>query len=148
MISISKFKRKDMWSGDHIDCIYLSFQDRCRRRILMKTKKGYEFLLNLEKSSMLKDGDALIDPNGNYIKIIASKEELMKVTCDSKKQLAILSWHIGNRHLNAEIRDNSIFLYRDSVISEMLKGLNAKVENVLDKFHPLEGAYSHKNHNH
>ena len=49
----------------------------------------------------------------------------------------------------AELRvDNSIFLYRDSVISEMLKGLNAKVENVLDKFHPLEGAYSHKNHNH
>ena len=34
------------------------------------------------------------------------------------------------------------------VKTEMLKGLNAKVENVLEKFHPLEGAYSHSKHNH
>ena len=81
-------------------------------------------------------------------KIIAKKEDLMRVSCNSNHQLAILSWHIGNRHLNAEIKNNSIFLYRDTVISEMLRGLNAKVENVLEKFHPLEGAYSHSKHNH
>ena len=148
MIVISKFIRKGLWSGDHVDCIYLSWQERCRRRISMKTNKGFEFLLNLDKPSMLRDGDALVNPDNNYIKIIAKKEELMRVSCNSNHQLAILSWHIGNRHLNAEIKDNSIFLYRDTVISEMLKGLNAKVENVLEKFHPLEGAYSHSKHNH
>ena len=53
-----------------------------------------------------------------------------------------LAWHIGNRHLAAEIEAERILILRDHVIRSMLEGLGAVVSDVVEPFNPLGGAYS------
>ena len=42
--------------------------------------------------------------NNNYkIKVQAKNEEVLKIEANDKKKLLALAWHIGNRHVPAEI---------------------------------------------
>jgi urease accessory protein len=60
-----------------------------------------------------------------------------------------LSWHLGNRHLKAQLERESgtgqlrILILRDRVILDMLRKLGAIVTEVSEPFFPEEGAYSH-----
>ena len=58
-----------------------------------------------------------------------------------KKRLLILAWHIGNRHIPAEIHKDYILIKRDKVIAKMLKLLGAKVLKKKLSFSPELGAY-------
>jgi urease accessory protein len=53
-----------------------------------------------------------------------------------------LAWHIGNRHLPAQIGEGRILIREDSVIEEMLIGLGAGVRHVTEPFTPEAGAYA------
>ena len=56
-----------------------------------------------------------------------------------------LAWHLGNRHLPAEIDAQRILIRYDHVIVEMLKGLGATVQEVSAPFNPEGGAYGEHN---
>ena len=43
------------------------------------------------------------------------------------KKLLALAWHIGNRHVPAEIHKDFILIKKDEVISKMLKLLGARI---------------------
>jgi urease accessory protein len=58
----------------------------------------------------------------------------------------LLAWHIGNRHLPAQIGDNRILLRRDKVIRQMLEALGAAVSDVSERFAPEHGAYHAHDH--
>jgi len=45
------------------------------------------------------------------------------VTAQGPEQLARLAWHIGNRHLQAQIERARILIREDHVIAHMLVGL-------------------------
>lgn len=59
-----------------------------------------------------------------------------------------LAWHLGNRHLAAQIDEDRIFIRRDHVIRAMLEGLGATVEEVKAPFQPVHGAYHAHGHGH
>jgi urease accessory protein len=65
----------------------------------------------------------------------------MAVTGRDSRHLALLAWHIGNRHLPAEIGDGRILLRRDNIIRAMLEALGAGVQDVRVPFAPEHGAY-------
>ncbi len=123
------------------DTITLSFDDRYRRRILMKSDHGFEFLLDLDKTTELRSGNFLELEDGKLIEIIAASEKLMKAS--SNDQLLIIkgAWHIGNRHLSCEINLGSLTLRFDHVIKEMLENLGLVVEIIYQPFNPEGGAY-------
>ena len=123
------------------DTITLTYDDRYRRRILMKSDNGLEFLLDLEKTMELRSGNFIELEDGRLIKIIAASEKLMKASSDNQLLIIRGAWHIGNRHLSCEIDIKSLTLRFDHVIKEMLENLGLVVEIIYQPFNPEGGAY-------
>jgi urease accessory protein len=80
--------------------------------------------------------------------VVAAEEELYEIRAHDRLHLAELCWHIGNRHLAAQIEQDRLLILRDHVIKAMLEGLGATVKDVLEPFQPVRGAYSGHSHHH
>jgi urease accessory protein len=114
---------------------------------------GGRVLIDLTEATVLHDGDELILDDGSRVRVAAAEEDLFDVFPQSPEHLTELAWHIGNRHLAAEIRSDRIRILRDHVIRDMLEKMGAKVEDTRGRFVPVRGAYStgaghHHNHGH
>lgn len=129
------------WQGETADDVVLDYEDRHRRRMVLKSGKGVEFLLDLAEVPDLRGGDALRLSSGLVVAIRAAPEALMEVRCRDALHLMRVAWHIGNRHLAAEIRADAILIRADHVIEGMLRGLGAEVTHVEAPFNPEGGAY-------
>lgn len=132
-----------------IDTITLDHQDRHRRRMAMKADGGLEFLLDLGNATVLEDGDALKLEDGKLIKIAAKPEDLFEITTENPLRLMKVAWHLGNRHVPAEVTKEAIYIAPDHVLVEMVRGLGAKAEPITRAFRPEQGAYhEHAAHDH
>ncbi|RVT40738.1 urease accessory protein UreE [Sphingobium algorifonticola] len=130
------------------DSVTLDFDARHRRRFHYHGANGTPFLLDLPRAAVLQNGDGLRLSDGRIIAVQAADEPLMQVRADTPGALLRLAWHIGNRHLPAEIHADRILLREDHVIRAMLTGLGAVVETVLAPFTPEQGAYAGGGHDH
>jgi urease accessory protein len=125
------------------ETITLDHTARHRRRMMMKADGGLSFLLDLEQAQALRHGDGLVLEDGRVIKVLALPEPLMEVRGRNSTHLTSLAYQIGNRHLEAQIEKDRIVIRRDHVISDMLKGLGARVIDIEEIFEPEAGAYGH-----
>jgi len=128
-------------SVEQAGSITLTYSDRFRRRIAMVTDNGIEFVLDLPEATELADGEFLVLDDGQYIKIIAAKEKLMRIRGKDQQHLSRAAWHVGNRHLACEIHPDFIVLIHDRIIKKMLLGLGCQVERFEGPFSPEGGAY-------
>ena len=127
------------------DRVTLDFDDRFRRRRRYDAEGGLAFLLDLPEAVALRDGDALELEDGRRIAVRAAPEPLVEVTAGEAIGLPRIAWHLGNRHLPAEIDGARILIRRDHVIEAMLRGLGAGVRLVEAPFNPEGGAYGEHN---
>ena len=132
-----------------VDTITLDHQARHRRRMTMKADGGLEFLLDLGAAAIFEDGDALKLEDGGLIKVVAAPEDLIEITTENPLRLMKIGWHLGNRHVPAEITSDALYIAPDHVLVEMVRGLGAKAEAVKRPFRPERGAYhEHAEHGH
>lgn len=115
-------------------------QRRLRRRLLV-LDDGTEVLVDLPTTVTLEDGSHLQLEDGRLLAVAAAEEPLYSVTGDDGAHLVRLAWHLGNRHLPAQLDADHILIRRDHVIRDMLHGLGARVLDVSQKFMPEHGAY-------
>jgi len=141
MIKVKKIINNNLWKCRVDDEIILDYQDRNRRRIKLDSKKKISFLLDEKETVFLNNGSLLILSNEYKVKVIAKLESVLKVEAKDKSNLSSLAWHIGNRHIPAEIHKDYIIIQRDEIISRMLKLLGAKVVKKKLSFTPEKGAY-------
>jgi urease accessory protein len=127
--------------GTATDGIVLTAEERHLRRKVLVTESGAEILVDLPLSVMIEDGDHLELDDGTYLEIRAAEEDLLEVKTVSAAHHALLAWHIGNRHLAAQIEGDRILIMRDRVIALMLEQLGAKLTEVCEQFSPEHGAY-------
>jgi urease accessory protein len=123
------------------DTITLDHQARHRRRMTMTADGGTEFLLDLGAASVFDDGDALKLDDGRLIQVVAAAEHLIEITTENPLRLMKLAWHLGNRHVPAEITPDALYIAPDHVLVEMVRGLGAKAVPVQRAFRPERGAY-------
>ncbi len=123
------------------DAVTLGFDDRHRRRRRYTGERGLAFLLDLAEAVVLRDGDGLALENGGTVAVRAAPEPMLEVTAATPEGLARLAWHLGNRHLPAEIGPGRILIRDDHVIVRMLEGLGATLRRVQAPFSPEGGAY-------
>jgi urease accessory protein len=134
------------WRDDPACTITLNKDQRHRRRIVLNSDTGLEFLLDLPEAIQLRHGDGLQLKDGRVIKVLAEAEELLEVRGSNTHHLLRLAWHLGNRHLEAQIEEGRILVRRDHVIEDMLKGLGATTALVVEPFSPQGGAYDDHGH--
>ncbi|PNG24905.1 urease accessory protein UreE [Methylocella silvestris] len=128
-------------AAEEIGTVTLSFDDRYRRRILLAIDGGRgEFLLDLPQAVRLAEGDGLRLESGGVVCVMAAQEPMLEVRAGASS-LAQLAYHIGNRHLPAQIMGEMILIRQDQVIEDMLNGLGADCRKTLRPFSPEQGAY-------
>jgi urease accessory protein len=79
--------------------------------------------------------------DGRIVCVEAAAEQLAQVTAPDSATLIRLAWHIGNRHVPAQLEAERILIRDDPVIVGMMRGLGASVESVMAAFTPESGAY-------
>ncbi len=122
--------------------VTLTYAERCRRRVRLLDDAGAPFLLDLARPARLADGDGLVLADGTIIRVVAAREPLIEAGAADARHLARLAWHVGNRHVPAEIVDDRrLRITHDAVLLEMLRGLGADVCTVTAPFDPEGGAY-------
>lgn len=134
-----------------IDQVSLDHEGRHRRRITLTGEKGTSFLLDLEKTATLNDGDAVKLEDGSLILVKAAPQTLIEIKADNPMRLLKTAWHIGNRHTPAEISADAIYIEEDHVLAEMIRGLGCAMATVSRPFQPERGAYhdhAHGDHGH
>jgi urease accessory protein len=135
------------WAAETaVDRVRLTFDERNRRRLRYVALGGTEFVLDLPRAAVMHDGDGLKLENGKVIAVEAAPEALVEVTAHDTHMLLRLAWHIGNRHLPAELQESRILIRDDHVIVQMLEGLGATVRRLEAAFTPESGAYSGHGH--
>ena len=135
------------YSGMPFDHIVLAHDERHLRRKVLTLQRGEQILIDLPDPIAFTHGDVLVLEDGRMAEIIAAEEVLYEVTPRNRQHLSELAWHLGNRHLPAQLEEDRIVILRDHVIKAMLEGLGAKVTEIVAPFHPLRGAY-HSGHGH
>jgi len=130
------------------DTVVLDHEERRRRRGVLRTVAGLEFLVDLAESPVLGRGNGYLLEDGRLIEIVGAPEELLELRGRDPLHMTRLAYHLGNRHLECEISARHIRIRRDHVIAEMLKGLGAKVVEIEAPFHPEGGAYHPGGHDH
>ncbi|WP_108398662.1 urease accessory protein UreE [Devosia submarina] len=131
--------------------VTLEAGERRLRRRSLRLSTGEDILLDFPATITLDDGDGLELSDGRLVGIKAAREPLYEVTGKNQAHLVRLAWHIGNRHLPAQLEGERLLIRRDHVIREMLVGLGARVCDVEAPFSPEHGAYhghSHGTENH
>jgi urease accessory protein len=123
------------------DFLCLTYDERHRRRFRYITAGGTTFLLDLPRATVLRAGDGLRLDDGRIVRVDTAPEALIEVTGADAATLVRLAWHIGNRHLPAQLEAHRIVIRDDHVIVGMLLGLGAVVMTFQGGFTPEPGAY-------
>ena len=143
MLRASTLLKTGQWPADAAaDRITLDYDERHRRRFRFVSAGGIEFLLDLPRATVMQDGDGLQLEDGRVVLVQAAPEALTEVRAASAAELLRLAWHIGNRHLPAQLAGDRILIREDYVITDMLRGLGATVKPVHAPFTPEQGAYA------
>lgn len=132
-----------------MDLLVLDHDERRVRRKLLVLVHGDEIMVDFPQTVTLQHGDRLVLADGRNVEVIAGEEKLYEVRGRDAEHLAKLAWHLGNRHLSAQIEPDRLLIRRDPVMRTMLLGLGAQLSEVSEPFQPEYGAYhSHGDHTH
>ena len=125
------------------DTVTLDHEGRHRRRMVLTGAAGTAFLMDLEKATVLNDGDALKLEDGRLVQVKAAPQKLLEIRAENPLRLLRVAWHVGNRHTPAEITAEAIYIEEDHVLAEMVRGQGCSVTAVERPFQPEKGAYDH-----
>ena len=140
-----KVRSAGTWANSFDLCV-LTYDQRFLRRKVIKTAHDQTVLIDLEHTTSLNHGDALLLEDGRLIEVIAAEEPLLQITGDD---LVRLAWHVGNRHTPCQIEADRLLIQADPVIGHMLEHLGAFVTSISEQFTPEGGAYGHgRTHSH
>jgi urease accessory protein len=142
----TSFRRALSLGDEPFDVVVLDADQRHIRRKRITLANGEDILVDFEKPVHLEQGDRLVLEDGRVAEVVAAPEDLMEVVARDAGHLVELAWHIGNRHLAAQIAAERILLRRDRIIRAMLEQLGATVRDVTEPFSPEHGAYHAHDH--
>lgn len=143
MLTCREIRPAATWGASQAaDTVVLDFDGRHRRRMLLTGQAGLEFLLDLARTTALRDGDGLLLSDGRIVRVAAAPERLLEIAAPDLDTLVRIAWHLGNRHLPTQVWGERLYIRHDHVILDMVRGLRASVTEVQAAFDPEGGAFS------
>ena len=140
-------KSKELVDRESLLTLALIAEDRTRSRQRFMTVEGEEINLQLQRGTVLREGDILADEQNQAIaKVVAKPEPVLTVTSHHPLDFLRAAYHLGNRHIALEITENYLRLSPDSVLEDMVRQMGLHVSSEIQPFQPESGAYHHHDH--
>ena len=135
-------------SGDIIDTLLLDYDARRAPAGICTGLKGTQIDIALKTSAPIATDDCLILDDGRLIEIVARPEPLLEVRAPDPASMARLAWHLGDRHIPAQLHERRIRVRRDDATQKLLTALQAHALAIEAPFEPESGAYAGGHHHH
>jgi urease accessory protein len=134
------------------DTLTLPYELRIRGRLKAASDAGRELGLFLDRGPVLRDGEGLRAESGERVRIQAAVEPVVTARIAAGLPLARLAYHLGNRHVQLALGEDTQGGYvrfpPDHVLEALAERLGASIEHHEAAFDPEPGAYSHAGHAH
>ena len=124
------------------EVICLTFDDRKRGRLKIKTESGMDAGIQIERGQVLRHGTVLTNPDGDCLIVNAESEKVSIAYIEDPMLFARGCYHLGNRHVPLQIGEGFLRYQEDYVLDDMLHGLGIHVTHELATFEPENGAYA------
>jgi urease accessory protein len=121
----------------------LTFDERCKSRLLVRLENGEYAALIIERGRVLQDGEQVRLADGRHVQIIAAPESLLEAACKDPLVIAKAAYHLGNRHVAVQVMRDRLRFAADHVLESMVAALGLDVRAVVAPFEPEGGAYGH-----
>jgi urease accessory protein len=100
----------------------------------------------LPRGSVVRGGDVLVAEDGSLIRVLAAPQAVLRVTACPEHggpiDLPRAAYHLGNRHVQLEVKPDHLQLEPDPVLADMLRSMHLIVREVEAPFEPEAGAYA------
>lgn len=112
------------------------------------TETGLDAGIQIERGQILNDGQLLASVDGEILEVRAKAESVSVATTSKPLLFARACYHVGNRHAEVQIAEQTLIYLHDHVLDDMLRQLGLDVTTQLLSFQPENGAYSAGTHSH
>jgi urease accessory protein len=132
--------------------VELDWDVRQKSRFDATDSQGRSLGVFLPRGTAVRGGDVLVAADGSLIRVIAAPQSVLRITpCPqhgSPFDLVRAAYHLGNRHVQIELRSDHLKIEPDHVLADMLRAMHLIVDEVSEGFEPEGGAYSAGGHGH
>ena len=120
----------------------LPFEVRCKSRFRAPLQDGEEVAVVLPRGGVLRHGDLLQCDTGGLVEVRAAPQKVSEARTADPFLLALVCYHLGNRHVPLEIGPGWLRYEHDHVLDEMVESLGLRVKSAEAPFEPESGAYT------
>jgi len=135
---ISKISESDKIDGT----VTLAFEQRVKSRLRAKLDNNEDAGIFMQRGSVLEHGDLITTKGGFIVQVIAATELLSSIYTTDTLLLAKVCYHLGNRHIELQIKPNSAHYKHDHVLDGMVQSFGLEVISEMLPFEPEQGAYN------
>lgn len=126
-----------------VETLTLDHYRRNAHHAALKGDGGQEILLDLDKPTALNDGDAVKLEDGSLVLVRAAAQKLVAITAENPLRLARLAWHLGGRHVPAEVTADAIYVEQNPALAELVRGQGCAMSEVERPFQPEPEVHHH-----
>ncbi len=122
--------------------VELDWDVRAKSRFDATDSTGRALAVVLPRGSVLRGGDVLVADDGSLLRVLAAPQPVLVVRPGAGFDLLRAAYHLGNRHVQVELRADRLSIEPDHVLGEMLQRMGLTVSAEQQPFEPEGGAYA------
>nr|WP_297528890.1 urease accessory protein UreE [uncultured Roseateles sp.] len=132
--------------------VTLDWDTRQKSRFQVTDSQGRELGVFLPRGTTVRGGDVMVAEDGSLVRVVAAPQALLRITActahGSPFDLVRAAYHLGNRHVQIELKPDHLKIEPDHVLADMLRAMHLIVSEVEEGFEPEAGAYAAGGHGH
>jgi urease accessory protein len=132
--------------------VELDWDVRQKSRFDALDSTGRRLGVFLPRGTLVRGGDVLVAADGSLICVQAAPQVVLRITpCPTHGtpfDLVRAAYHLGNRHVQIELKPDHLKIEPDHVLADMLRAMHLIVTEASEGFEPEGGAYAAGGHSH
>lgn len=126
--------------------VELDWDTRQKSRFDATDSTGRALGVFLPRGTVVRGGDVLVAEDGSLVRVQAAPQPVLRVTHCSHHgtpfDLLRAAYHLGNRHVQLELKPDHLQLEPDHVLADLLRQMHLIVTEASAPFEPESGAYA------
>lgn len=132
--------------------VELDWDTRQKSRFDATDSSGRTLGVFLPRGAVVRGGDVLVAEDGTLVRVAAAPQPVLVIRHCSEHGSAFdllrAAYHLGNRHVQIELKPDHLKIEPDHVLADMLRRMHLIVSEANEAFEPEAGAYAAEGHAH